>query len=87
MNEKDETINNDLIDYATDIQSQEIDSNFRLVVVAALRNKQLRKGAPPRIETALHRRRNTNIAIEETRRGLIHFNLTDENGTTIVVGD
>lgn len=79
MNKTEETIKSDLTDYATDRQPQEIDSNFRLVVIAALRNKQLRKGAPPRVETDLRRRKNTNIAIEETKRGLIHFNLTDEH--------
>lgn len=58
---------------------QEIDSNFRLVVIAALRNKQLQKGAHPLIDKDSGRRRNTNIAIEEAKQGLIHFKLTNEH--------
>jgi DNA-directed RNA polymerase omega subunit len=50
-----------------------IDSHFRLVAVAALRAKQLLRGARPRIESDPHRRRNTSIALEEVKRGLVSF--------------
>jgi DNA-directed RNA polymerase omega subunit len=85
MDKTEETINNVANNYATDGELQEIDSNFRLIVIAALRNKQLQKGARPRIETDSHRRRNTNIAIEESKRGLVHFKLTDDDGIAIAV--
>ena len=49
------------------------ESVFRLITVAALRNKQLTRGAAPRIETDPLRRRNTSIAIEEVKRGLVQF--------------
>lgn len=58
---------------------RELDSRFRLVVVAALRSKQLLRGARPRIEADTKRRRNTSIALEEVRRGLVHFTITDED--------
>ncbi len=50
-----------------------VESAFRLIVVAALRNKQLTRGALPRIGADPLRRRNTSIAIEEVRRGLVQF--------------
>ncbi|HVF48996.1 MAG TPA: DNA-directed RNA polymerase subunit omega [Pyrinomonadaceae bacterium] len=50
-----------------------IDSRFRLIIVAALRNKQLQHGSPPRIEVDPRRRRNTSIALEEVKRGLVPF--------------
>lgn len=53
-----------------------VDSVYRLVVVAALRNKQLTRGAVPRIEAHTLRRRNTTIALEEVKRGLVPFTNT-----------
>jgi DNA-directed RNA polymerase omega subunit len=49
-----------------------IDSRFRLIVVAGLRTKQLLHGSKPRFEPGL-RRRNTTIALEEVKRGLVAF--------------
>ncbi len=51
----------------------EIDSRFRLIIVAGLRTKQLLHGSLPRIETDPKRRRHTTIALEEVRRGLVPF--------------
>lgn len=53
-----------------------VDSVYRLIVVAALRNKQLARGATPRIEADPLRRRNTSIALEEVKRGLVSFTIT-----------
>lgn len=50
-----------------------IDSQFRLIIVAGLRAKQLLNGSKPRIEASKSRRRNTSIALEEVKRGLIRF--------------
>jgi DNA-directed RNA polymerase omega subunit len=54
-----------------------IDSTFRLVVVAALRNKQLTRGATPRLRADPRRHRNTTIALEEVKRGLVQFTITE----------
>lgn len=54
-----------------------VESAFRLIVVAALRNKQLTRGALPRIDADPMRRRSTSIAIEEVRRGLVHYTATE----------
>jgi len=48
-------------------------SRFRAVVVAAQRVKQLRRGSKPRIELDDKKHKDTSIAIEEVRRGLISF--------------
>ena len=56
-----------------------IDSHFRLIIVAALRSKQLLRGALTRIEPDTLRRKNTSIAIEEVRRGLVPFTNADRD--------
>lgn len=48
-------------------------SRYRAVVVAALRVKQLRRGSKPRIELDDKKHKDTIIAMEEVRRGLISF--------------
>jgi DNA-directed RNA polymerase omega subunit len=55
-----------------------IDSRFRLIIVAGLRTKQLLHGSKPRIEADKGRRRNTTIAVEEVKRGLVDFTKTDK---------
>lgn len=54
------------------VRSVEI-SRFRVVVVAAVRVKQLRQGSKPRIEYDNKKLKDTSIALEEVRRGLISF--------------
>ena len=48
-------------------------SRFREIVMAGLRAKQLLRGARPRIEPHSDKHKNTTIAVEEVRRGLISF--------------
>ncbi|HEX8775972.1 MAG TPA: DNA-directed RNA polymerase subunit omega [Pyrinomonadaceae bacterium] len=55
-----------------------IDSRYRLIVVAALRSKQLLHGARPRIEADARRHRNTSIALEEVKQGLVPFTINDD---------
>jgi DNA-directed RNA polymerase subunit K/omega len=45
--------------------------------LAGLRSKQLLRGAQPRIQADPLRRRNTSIALEELKRGLIPFRPVD----------
>ena len=56
-----------------------VDSRYRLIVVAALRSKQLLRGSPPRIEVDAQRRKNTSIALEEVKRGLVAFTVINAN--------
>lgn len=49
----------------------EIDSKYRLVLLAAKRSKQLQRGAKPRIYSSA--KKTTRIALEEVRRGLVKY--------------
>lgn len=58
-------------------------SRFQLILLAGLRSKQLYKGALPRIPADPLKRRNTSIALEELRRGLVPFTTPNRNGLPI----
>jgi len=59
----------------------EIDSKYRLIILAAKRSKQLQKGARPRIDIDSVKHKNTRIALEEVMRGRVHFSLTNDGDT------
>jgi DNA-directed RNA polymerase omega subunit len=48
-------------------------SRFQLVILAGRRSKQLYNGAQSRIPADPRKKRNTSIALEELRRGLVPF--------------
>ena len=53
-----------------------IESRFLFVDVAALRAKQLRKGARPRLEDELPQHHKAErVAMEEVRRGLVYYDV------------
>ena len=79
MDGRDETADEGSDDAAYGQLRPEIDSRYRLIVVAALRSKQLQRGAPPRIAADPLKRRNTSIALEEVKQGLVRFRLTDKD--------
>ena len=49
----------------------EIDSKYRLVLLAAKRSKQLQKGAKPRVQSSA--KKPTRVALEEVQQGLIQY--------------
>jgi DNA-directed RNA polymerase omega subunit len=51
----------------------EIDSKYRLIILAAKRSKQLQRGARPRIEIDTLKHKNTRIALEEVMSGRVDF--------------
>jgi DNA-directed RNA polymerase subunit omega len=53
----------------------EIDSKYRLIILAAKRSKQLQRGARPRIDIDPTKHKPTRIALEEVVQGKIHFHL------------
>ena len=64
----------------TDVEPQispEIDSKYRLIILAAKRSKQLQHGARPRIEIDASKHKPTRIALEEILRGTIRFTIKD----------
>ena len=52
---------------------QEVDSKYRLIILAAKRSKQLQRGATPRIDIDPQKHKPTRIALEEVIRGRVHF--------------
>lgn len=59
-------------------QSQEIDSKYRLIILAAKRSKQLQRGARPRIEIDPAKHKPTRIALEEVVQGKVLFHTTHD---------
>lgn len=57
---------------------QEVDSKYRLIILAAKRSKQLQRGATPRIEIDPQKHKPTRIALEEVMRGRVHFDIREE---------
>ena len=54
-------------------EAPEVDSKYRLIILAAKRSKQLQRGAQPRIEIDPQKHKATRIALEEVIRGRVHF--------------
>ena len=57
----------------------EIDSKYRLIILAAKRSKQLQRGARPRIEIDATKHKFTRIAVEEVVQGRVQFHLTHDD--------
>ena len=64
-------VSSNILNDATSVEWPGIASRFQLVILAARRSKQLLRGAKPRINADGLKRKNTSIALEELRRGLI----------------
>jgi DNA-directed RNA polymerase subunit omega len=65
----------------TDVEGSngpEVDSKYRLIILAAKRSKQLQRGASPRIEIDPQKHKPTRIALEEVMRGRVHFNIKED---------
>jgi DNA-directed RNA polymerase subunit omega len=65
---------------ATEVEGSngpEVDSKYRLIILAAKRSKQLQRGATPRSEIDPQKHKPTRIALEEVMRGRVHFNIKD----------
>lgn len=57
----------------------EVDSKYRLIILAAKRSKQLQRGATPRIDIDPQKHKPTRIALEEVIRGRVHFDIKQED--------
>ena len=63
---------------AGETQAPEIDSKYRLIILAAKRSKQLQRGARPRIDIDALKHKNTRIALEEVMRGRVNFTVNTD---------
>jgi len=59
-------------------EGPEVDSKYRLIILAAKRSKQLQRGATPRIEIDPQKHKPTRIALEEVIRGRVHFHIKED---------
>ncbi len=57
----------------------ELDSKYRLIIVAAKRSKQLQRGARPRVEMDMQKHKATRVALEEVQRGKVNFSIISED--------
>ncbi|HET6891541.1 MAG TPA: DNA-directed RNA polymerase subunit omega [Pyrinomonadaceae bacterium] len=74
------TSNADIENVLEEFQTPEIDSKYRLIILAAKRSKQLQRGARPRIDIDPAKHKPTRIALEEVMRGRVNFSLHREDG-------
>ena len=58
---------------------REVDSKYRLIILAAKRSKQLQRGATPRIDIDPQKHKPTRIALEEVIRGRVHFDIKQKD--------
>jgi DNA-directed RNA polymerase omega subunit len=63
---------------AEETPAPEIDSKYRLIILAAKRSKQLQRGARPRIDIDSVKHKNTRIALEEVMQGRVNFTVTKD---------
>ena len=84
MKETIQTLNDsDAPDYASE-PAPPIQSRFLFVDVAALRAKQLRRGARVRIDDTEHLpKKAERVAMEEVRRGLVYYDTPDSRAARI----
>ncbi len=80
-NELDENIEN--IENTEELAGEniipEIDSKYRMILLAAQRSKQLQRGANPRINADARKTKPTRIAMEEFKQKKVHFKLLKED--------
>jgi DNA-directed RNA polymerase omega subunit len=67
------TVREEAVETTDQPQSQEIDSKYRLIILAAKRSKQLQRGARPRIDIDPTKHKPTRIALEEVIQGTVPF--------------
>jgi DNA-directed RNA polymerase subunit omega len=70
--------NEDTLENAEENNSPEMDSKYRMIIVAAKRSKQIQRGARPRIEIDPQKNKPTSIALAEVRQGKVIFEITNE---------
>lgn len=73
------TVTNDIESTLEATDAPEVDSKYRLIILAAKRSKQLQRGAQPRIEIDPQKHKPTRIALEEVIRGRVHFSIRESD--------
>ena len=59
------------------IDPPEIDSKYRMIILAAQRSKQLQRGAIPRVDADIRKTKPTRIAMREFQEKKVNFTFDD----------
>jgi DNA-directed RNA polymerase omega subunit len=59
------------------INPPEIDSKYRMIILAAQRSKQLQRGAIPRVDMDLRKTKSTRIALREILEKKVNFEILE----------
>jgi DNA-directed RNA polymerase omega subunit len=71
-------VNEEAIETAEENNIPEMDSKYRMIIVAAKRSKQIQRGARPRIEIDPLKHKPTRIALEEVQQGKVNFEIIEQ---------
>lgn len=61
------------------IDPPEIDSKYRMIILAAQRSKQLQRGALSRTDIDVRKNKPTRVAMRELEERRVNFTFTDQN--------
>jgi DNA-directed RNA polymerase omega subunit len=61
------------------IDPPEIDSKYRMIILAAQRSKQLQRGALSRTDIDVRKNKPTRVAMRELEERRVNFSFTDQN--------
>lgn len=59
------------------IDPPDIDSKYRMIILAAQRSKQLQRGALPRVEADIRKTKSTRIAMKEFQERKVNFEILE----------
>jgi len=59
----------------------EIDSKYRLIILAAQRSKQLQRGAQSRVDIDTRKHKPTRVALKEIEGNRVDFSIDDDTGS------
>jgi DNA-directed RNA polymerase omega subunit len=71
-------VNEEAIETPEENDIPEMDSKYRMIIVAAKRSKQIQRGARPRIEIDSLKHKPTRIALEEVQQGKVNFEIIEQ---------
>ena len=72
------SLNEETEEISEETSAPEVDSKYRLIILAAKRSKQLQRGARPRIDIDALKHKPTRIALEEVMRGRVNFTVASD---------
>ena len=61
------------------IDPPEIDSKYRMIILAAQRSKQLQRGAISRVDIDIRKSKPTRVAMKEIKNRKVNFEILDGN--------